>query len=121
MLQCALNSRALLVSACTCVLLIAASSACLACAPCHAAPFPWGTSCRQETRKRKRLLKRAAKLTPDDLMQLCVMKGIAEQTAEAEDANMASGAAGSSTDRCAASDVADGEPRDGAAPPRVDA
>ena len=49
------------------------------------------------------------------------MKGIAEQTAEAEDANMASGAAGSSTDGCAASDVADGEPRDGAAPPRVDA
>ena len=33
----------------------------------------------QEVRKRKRLMKRAAKLSADDLLQLCVMKGVASQ------------------------------------------
>ena len=42
-------------------------------------------------------MKKASKLTPDDLMQLCIMKGIASQRAEEEQAAPASGA-GSSTD-----------------------
>ena len=33
----------------------------------------------------RRLMKRAAKLTPDDLLQLCVVKGIAAARAASDD------------------------------------
>ena len=54
-------------------------------------------------------------------MQLCVMKGVAAQRAEEEDAVMAPDGAGSSTDRAPASAPADGVAGDGASTPRADA
>ena len=47
----------------------------------------------QEVRKRKRLMKRAAKLSSDDLLKLCVMKGVASQRDSSDAA--ASGSASS--------------------------
>ena len=38
-------------------------------------------ACPQEVKKRRRLMKRASKLTPDDLLQLCVIKGVAAERA----------------------------------------
>ena len=53
-------------------------------------------------------MKKASKLTPDDLMQLCIMKGIAAQRAE-EGPAAAANAPGSSTDAAPgpAADAAD--------------
>ena len=54
-------------------------------------------------------------------MQLCVMKGVAAQRAEEEDAVMAANGAGSSTDRAPGCAPADGAAGDGASTPRAEA
>ena len=39
---------------------------------------------QQDIRQRRRVMKRVAEIVPDDLLQFCVMKGLASQRAASE-------------------------------------